>query len=112
MKRRLSLGKPSIYCPFGFSQLLPQCSGSHQPEADYTVFHNLCLPAHYDLGEETSPLAREIRPEAFGLNFDPIKSSNGFLSGISHMIDTPVTAELYKVNSYGPGSMVKAHKDT
>ena len=109
MKRRLSLGKPSIYCPFGFLQLLPQFSGSHQFGGR---LHRTCLPAYYELREETSPLAREIRSEAFGLNFDPIKSSNGILSGISHLIDTPVTAELYKVNSYGPGSMVKAHKST
>ena len=87
------------------------------PEADYNAFHNACLPAHYGHGkelvyDETYRLAREIRPEAFGLNFDPIRFSNQVLSNISRLIDTPIAAELYKINSYSPGGMFKAHKDT
>jgi hypothetical protein len=87
------------------------------PEADYDAFHNACFPAHYGHGkelvyDETYRLAREIRPEAFGLNFDPIKPSNGILSSISRLIDIPITAELYKINSYGPGGMFKEHRDT
>ena len=87
------------------------------PEADYNAFHNACLPAHYGHGtelvyDESYRLAREICPEAFGLNFDPIKASNGVLSSISRLIDIPITAELYKINSYGPGGMFKAHQDT
>lgn len=86
-------------------------------EASYNVFHNACLPAHYDQGNELIcgeeyRIAREIRPEAFGLNFDPIKSSNEVLASISRMIDVPITAELYKINSYGSGGMFKAHQDT
>ena len=86
-------------------------------EADYNVFHNACLPAHHDQGDELVcdeeyRIAREIHPEAFGLNFDPIKSSNEVLASISHMIDIPITAELYKINSYGPGDMFKAHQDS
>ena len=87
------------------------------PKADYNAFHNACLPAHYGQGkelvyDEEYRLAREIRPEAFGLNFDPIKSSNEVLASISRLIDIPITAELYKINSYGPGGMFKAHQDT
>ena len=87
------------------------------PEADYNAFHNACLPAHFGDGkelvyDEAYLFTREIRPEAFGLNFDPIKFSNNILSSISRLIDTRIGAELYKIDSYGPGGMFKAHKDT
>ena len=40
----------------------------------------------------------------------PINSSNGVLSSISGLIHTPITAELYKVNSYSPGVCSKSVK--
>ena len=87
------------------------------PTADYAAFHNACLPAHFGHGkelvyDETYRLAREIRPEAFGLNFDPIVPSNGILSEISRLIAISIRAELYKINSYGHGGMFHAHQDT
>ena len=85
--------------------------------ADYSAFHDACLPAAFGHGkelvyDETYRLAREIRPEAFGLNFDPIGPSNGILSEISRLLDISIRAELYKINSYGQGGMFRAHQDT
>ena len=87
------------------------------PTADYPAFHDVCLPAHFGHGkelvyDETYRLAREIRPEAFGLNFDPILTSNGILSEISRLTAIPIRAELYKINSYRQGGMFRAHQDT
>lgn len=118
MKRRSLLSKPNYLLILSSSHIfILSVLDLSNPEADYNAFHNTCLPAHYGHGkelvyDEAYRLAREIGPEAFGLNFDPIKSSNQVLSTISHLIDTPITTELYKINSYGPGGMFKAHQDT
>jgi hypothetical protein len=87
------------------------------PEADYNAFHNTCFPAQSGhrkkvIYDETLRLARDIRPEAFGLNFDPIESSNQILSSISRLTDIPITAKLYKVTSFGTGCKFKLQKDT
>ena len=118
MKRQFSLGNPNYLPALKIPHIfLHSILDFTNPEADYSTFHDACLPAHYGHGkdlvyDETYRLAREIHPEAFGLNFDPIKPSNGILSGIARLIDIPITAELYKINSYGPGGMFKAHQDT
>jgi hypothetical protein len=87
------------------------------PTSNYSAFHEACLPAHFGHGkelvyDETYRLAREIRPEAFGLNFDPILPSNGILSEISRLIGIPIRTNLYKINSYGQGGMFRTHQDT
>ena len=87
---------------------------------ELAAFHAACLPAHFGHGservyDERYRFAREMLPESFKLNFDPIEKSNGILSNIATVcrIGTwSVKTELYKVNSYGPGGFFRAHKDT
>jgi len=118
MKRQFSLGNPNYLPALKLPHIfLHSILDFTNPEADYSTFHDACLPAHYGHGkdlvyDETYRLAREIHPKAFGLNFDPIKPSNEILSGIARLIDIPITAELYKINSYGPRGMFRAHQDT
>ena len=118
MKRQLSLGTPKYLFALSFTHILfLRILDLTNSKADYKAFHDACLPAHYGpqeelINDETSLLAREMRPEAFGLNFDPLEPANGILSGISRLIDATITAKLYKIHSYGPGSMLKAHQDT
>ena len=88
--------------------------------SELAAFHAACLPAHFGHGservyDENYRLAREILPERFKLNFDPIENSNGILSNIATVcrIRTySISTQLYKVNSYGPGGFFRAHKDT
>ena len=73
----------------------------------------MCTPAirGHGMDDNTSQFAREIRSNAFGLNFDPLQFSNGILSSISRLIDTPIAAKLYKINSYSLEGMSKAHQE-
>ena len=81
---------------------------------ELAAFHEACLPAHFGHGtecvyDESYRLAREILPEFFQLNFDPI---NEILSKVATVCRVHVRSELYKVKSYGPGGLFRAHKDT
>jgi hypothetical protein len=117
-KRRSPLGDPSYLPILSFAHVfLLSVLDLTNPEADYNAFHNACFPAQSGhrkkvIYDETLRLAREIRPEAFGLNFDPIESSNQILFSISRLIDIPITAKLYKVTSFGPGCKFKVQKGT
>ena len=84
---------------------------------ELAAFHEACLPAHFGHGtervyDESYRLAREILPECFQLNFDPMHESNEILSNVATVCRVHVRSELYKVNSYGPGGLFRAHKDT
>jgi len=87
---------------------------------ELAAFHAACLPAHFGHGsesvyDESYRLAREMLPERFKLNFDPIEESNGILSNIATVCRisiSSISTQLYKVNSYGPGGFFRAHKDT
>ena len=108
-KRQFSLGNPDYLLACKLPHIfLYSILDFTNPEADYGRFHNVCTPA---LGGQDDQLAREIRLDASSLNFDPLQSSNEILSSISRLIDTPITAKLYKINSHSPGGMYKVHQD-
>ena len=87
---------------------------------ELAAFHAACLPAHFGHGpervyDERYRFAREMLPESFKPNFDPIEESNGILSNIATVCRIGIRSirtELYKVNSYEPGGFFRAHMDT
>ncbi|KAG8966280.1 hypothetical protein FRC05_002739 [Tulasnella sp. 425] len=78
-------------------------------------------PSHFGRGnelvqDESYRLAREIRADRFGFNFDPLADESAILDAISREISIlsvkQVEAKLYKLNSYVTGGHFKLHQDT
>ncbi|KAI0345605.1 hypothetical protein BDW22DRAFT_894553 [Trametopsis cervina] len=129
----------TISCPTGTFELKQECtklyylnSRSGSPCASFVDFTNpsdddlralseACDPATFgradqDVYDESYRKAGKLDTTHFAVNFHP--GPAGLLNDIRDVLlegcdlDTDVTAELYKLNVYGPGSFFKAHKDT
>lgn len=84
---------------------------------DFESFHRTCEPSSHGHGkelvyDETYRLARELRPNRFGLNFDPLEFTNQVLDTIGILCSMPIGITLYKLNSYTTKGFFRPHKDT
>jgi len=105
----------SIINPHVSSELCGDLDFTNADPEELGAFHASCLPAHYGHGtervyDESYRLAREMLPEYFKLNFDPL--DKGILSNIEAVCRVKISSKVYKINSYGPGGFFRAHKDT
>ncbi|KAI0345626.1 hypothetical protein BDW22DRAFT_1353163 [Trametopsis cervina] len=107
----------SRYEPPSFSSV----DFSNPSEDDLKALAEACDPATFgradqDVYDESYRKAGKLNATHFAINFHP--GPAGLLDEIRDVLlegynfDTEITAELYKLNVYGPGSFFKAHKDT
>jgi len=108
----------SMINPHFSSELCSELIFTNANPSELAAFHAACLPAHYGHGtervyDESYRLAREMLPECFELNFDPLNSlDTEILSNIKAVCRASIWSKVYKINSYGPGGLFRAHKDT
>ncbi|KAG8902269.1 hypothetical protein FRB99_004688 [Tulasnella sp. 403] len=81
------------------------------------ALHQDAEPSHFGMGNETVMdesyrLARELRADQLGFNFDPLSLRMGIVASIANFCNKPVEVVLYKLNSYTEGGLFKAHQDT
>ncbi|KAG8943210.1 hypothetical protein FRC04_003173 [Tulasnella sp. 424] len=121
MDERILQGNLDL-CSIGVeTPLLMYEVGGGDDEKMLDELHQDGEPAHFGRGnelvrDESYRLAREIRADRFGFNFDPLAEGSGILSAISRELSAfdcvEVGAKLYKLNSYVTGGHFKLHQDT